>query len=162
MARSLERLFTDAEPGDPSGSLMFVDANLYLPGDLFMVLDKTSMAASLEARVPLLDHRLVEKVAALPGEVRMPDGDLKWLLRRVLRGHVPDEILDRPKQGFSRPILRWLEGPLGGAGGGLLSDRDGRVRSLLGERALDRWLHPGAVPDDLRTLRTWSLLVLEL
>jgi asparagine synthase (glutamine-hydrolysing) len=75
-------------------------------------LDRASMAVSLEARCPLLDHRVVEFVFRLPPGLRARAGSSKHLLRRVLARHVPAELVDRPKRGFSLPIHAWLRGPL--------------------------------------------------
>ncbi|WP_411898509.1 asparagine synthase-related protein, partial [Salmonella enterica] len=72
----------------------------------------TSMAVSLEAREPLLDHRLVQFAATLPERQRIRRGQGKWLLKRTMRAYLPDEILYRQKQGFVTPIAHWLRGPL--------------------------------------------------
>lgn len=76
--------------------------------------DRTSMATSLEAREPLLDHRLIEFAASLPENLRLRQGEGKWLLKKTMRRYLPDTILYRPKQGFVTPIAQWLRGPLAG------------------------------------------------
>ena len=73
-----------------------------------------SMANSLEARVPLLDHRLVEFACGLPVDLRVRDGSGKYLLKRALRGRIPDELLTRPKQGFGVPLEAWFSGSIRG------------------------------------------------
>ena len=70
------------------------------------------MAVGLEVRVPILDHRVVEALWALPSNLKIHDGTSKWLLREILYRHVPRELFDRPKQGFAVPVTRWLRGPL--------------------------------------------------
>jgi asparagine synthase (glutamine-hydrolysing) len=96
----------------PLGRLLAFDQQVWLPDDLLVKADKMTMAHALELRVPLLDHVLVDEVAAWPDAWKLRGGTGKWLLRRAARGLVPDEILDRPKMGFATPVGAWLRGPL--------------------------------------------------
>jgi len=93
---------------DPLSRLQDFDLQTYLPGDILTKLDRMSMAVSLEARVPLLDHPLVEFACALPADCRMRGDEAKYLLKRALRGRVPDAVLTRPKQGFGVPLSVWF------------------------------------------------------
>ncbi|TCM22309.1 asparagine synthase (glutamine-hydrolysing) [Novosphingobium sp. PhB165] len=90
----------------------YADLKHWLPGDILTKVDRTSMAVSLEAREPLLDHRLIEFAASLPESMRVRSGQGKWLMKRTMRRMLPDDILYRPKQGFVTPIAQWLRGPL--------------------------------------------------
>ena len=90
----------------------YADLKFWLPGDILTKVDRTSMAVSLEAREPLLDHRLIEFAAALPEGLRTRRGEGKWLLKKAMQRYLPDEVLYRPKQGFVLPMAQWFRGPL--------------------------------------------------
>lgn len=90
----------------------YADLTFWLPGDILTKVDRTSMAAGLEAREPLLDHRLVEFAASLPENLRIRGRQGKWLMKQAMRRYLPADILFRPKQGFVTPIAAWLRGPL--------------------------------------------------
>jgi asparagine synthase (glutamine-hydrolysing) len=152
-----------AEPRlDPVDAVLRADTLLYLPEDLLAKVDIASMANSLEARSPFLDHRLVEFCAGLPSSLKLRGRTSKWLLRSLMRDRLPPEILTRSKMGFGVPVGEWLRGDLRP----LLED------TLFSPRALQRgYFRPeavrGLVDEHLsgradRTSLIWALLMLEL
>ena len=130
--------------------------------DILTKVDRMSMAVSLEAREPLLDHRLLEFAATVPASLKIRDGRGKYLLRKVLQRRVPAEILERGKQGFEAPIGEWLRGPLAPMADALLADGRLRQRGIFDGGEVSRlWTEHRDGRADHRH-RLWQLVMLEL
>jgi asparagine synthase (glutamine-hydrolysing) len=108
----LNRFLSAEESEDFAALMMRLDLETYLAGDILTKVDRTSMAVSLEARVPLLDVDLVEFALSIPGDLRVTAAESKRLYRRAIRGIVPDFVLSAPKRGFAVPLALWFRGPL--------------------------------------------------
>jgi len=128
-----DRHAAKAGTDDPLALIQYLDTKTYLVGDINTKVDRASMAHSLEVREPLMDHELVEWLATLPSSLKVRGQEGKYLLKKALEPQLSDDILYRPKMGFSVPLARWFRGPL-----------KQRVRdAVLGPRlAATGWFNP--------------------
>ena len=147
---------------DPLDRSMYVDARTYMIDDVLTKVDRMSMAVSLEAREPLLDHKLLEFAARVPASLKLKNGQSKYLLRRVLDKRVPRAIIERKKRGFDAPIADWLRGPLAPMANELLLDGRLHDRGIFNAQEVSRlWTeHRGGQADHCH--RLWQLVMLEL
>lgn len=142
--------------------MLDVDVNTYLPGNHLVKVDIATMAYSLEARAPMLDHELMELAAAVPAHMKVRGLQKKVLLRDALRGWLDDDVLDRPKQGFQLPIAEWFRGDLREWAREILLDRVARSRGRFEERAVCELLDRHAAGERDHALSIWTLVVFEL
>jgi asparagine synthase (glutamine-hydrolysing) len=157
------RAFFDAPNGHSTtlDRLLYADMKTYLV-ELLMKQDQMSMAASIESRVPFLDHRLVEFAAGLPPRMKLRGFTTKWILREAVRGILPAEILTRKKMGFPVPFGMWMRGPWQDVARDVLLDSRSRHRGIIEPSAVERLIaaHASGVADGADAI--WSLLNLEL
>jgi asparagine synthase (glutamine-hydrolysing) len=142
-------------------SVQYGDLQKYLPLDILTKVDRMTMAHSIEARPPLLDHRLVEFAAAIPSRLRMRDGVTKYMFKRAMRGILPDDIIDRPKRGFAVPLAEWFRGSLSGFSRDVLLSGSCRQRGLFDTSYVEQLLHLHQGGRDL-SLQLWTMLSFEL
>jgi asparagine synthase (glutamine-hydrolysing) len=159
---ALRSAYRSCASADPMDRVLYADARVYMIDDVLTKVDRMSMAVSLEAREPLLDHKLLEFAARVPMALKLKDGRSKYLLRRILERRVPRAIVERGKSGFAAPIGDWLRGPLTGMASELLLDGRLRERGLFNDTEVRR------IWDEHRTRkadhphRLWQLVMLEL
>lgn len=157
------RYFDHGPAKDPLSRLLYLDTKTYLPGDILTKVDRMSMACSLEARVPLLDHEFVECVTRLPVAWKFHNGEQKYILKRLAeRAGVPRDVIYRPKRGFALPLVHWMRSEF----------KEELPRLLLDPRTLQRgYFNPRVIRETLeehfsgrrdRSSRIWRLLILEL
>nr|MBA2306342.1 asparagine synthase (glutamine-hydrolyzing) [Acidobacteriota bacterium] len=151
----------------PNGSstmldrLLYTDIKTYLV-ELLMKQDQMSMAASIESRVPFLDHHLVEFAAALPPRMKLRGMTTKWILREAVRPLLPQEILTRPKMGFPVPFGPWMQGPWQNVARDVLLDSRSRQRGIVEPEAVERLIAAHATGQAQGSDAIWSLMNLEL
>jgi asparagine synthase (glutamine-hydrolysing) len=158
----LRTLYRDCPSGDPLDRSMYVDSQTYMIDDILTKVDRMSMAVSLEAREPLLDHKLLEFAARVPSALKLKNGRTKHLLRRALERRVPAPITARTKQGFDAPIADWLRGQLAPMASSLLLDNRSRQRGLFNAREVARLWHEHRSGRADHRHRLWQLMMLEL
>jgi asparagine synthase (glutamine-hydrolysing) len=151
-----------AELTDPIDLMQWLDYQWYLPGDLLVKMDIASMACSLEARSPFLDHQVVEFCAALPAAVKTDGRTRKIALRQAFRGLLPEAILERPKQGFSIPLRAWLRGPLAPLARDLLVEQPHGLGEFFHLSAIRQLFEAHMSGRRNHAHRLWALMLFEL
>jgi asparagine synthase (glutamine-hydrolysing) len=143
------------------GAIMDADVNTYLPGDLLVKVDITTMANSLEARSPFLDHHLMEWAAGLPADLKLRSTTSKYLLKKAVAEWLPRELITRPKMGFAVPLATWLRTDLRELSWDLLTDQTARSRGFFRTEAIMQLLRQHAAGQD-HSSRIWALVQFEL
>jgi asparagine synthase (glutamine-hydrolysing) len=137
------------------------DLAAYLPQDILTKVDRMTMAHSIEARPPLIDHRIVEFAATIPARYRLHKGRTKHIFKQAMRGVLPDHIIDRPKHGFAVPLAQWLRKDLATFARDILLSSSARERGLFDLRHIERLLNLNDRGRNL-DLQLWTILSLEL
>jgi asparagine synthase (glutamine-hydrolysing) len=143
-------------------ALLHLDASTYMIDDVLVKVDRTSMMHSLEVRVPLIDHKVLEFVATMPFEHKLRGRVGKWLLRESVRDLLPEETLRREKQGFAVPLEHWFGAEFGRLAREVLHDRRARGRGWLDPRGVEDVLESRGLRDERRVRQVWALVCLEL
>ncbi|UGS37760.1 Asparagine synthetase [glutamine-hydrolyzing] 1 [Capillimicrobium parvum] len=157
----ITRVWDQASGDDVLARMLEVDGATHLPDDLIAKVDIATMAHGLEARSPFLDADLMQLAASIPSDLKIRGREKKWILRRALRGWIPDEILDRPKQGFSVPMGDWLAGELHADVREVLLDPVTLGRGIFDEKGIRAMLGRVVAGDQRAGFRVWSLYMLE-
>jgi asparagine synthase (glutamine-hydrolysing) len=154
--------YLNSDADDALNRLLDLDVQTYLPGDLLVKMDIASMAHSLEVRSPLLDHKLMELSASLPGSWKIGGLTTKKIFKDALRPWLPDHILDRPKQGFGVPLGTWFRGEMRELPREILLDRNTLDRGWFREEKVTKLLDDHQSGEQDNTNKIWSLIQLEL
>jgi asparagine synthase (glutamine-hydrolysing) len=157
----LDQAFAESRAKSDVCRLMDVDVQTYLPGDLLAKVDITTMACSLEARSPFLDHHLMEWAAGLPAALKVRSTTTKFLLKQAMQPWLPDDLITRRKQGFGVPIASWLRTGLRDMSWDVLTDSTARSRGLFRPEAVCGLLSEHERGND-HSRQIWALIQFEL
>jgi asparagine synthase (glutamine-hydrolysing) len=155
------RLVAEAGPPDYVSAMQYVDIRTYLPDDILAKVDRTSMLVSLETRVPLLDHRLMEYVARIPSRLKLSAGRGKVIFKKAMAPDLPPQILQRGKMGFGVPLGVWFRRDLADYVRDTLQGPRARARGIFEPRAVAHLLAEHAAGPRDRSARIWALLMFE-
>jgi asparagine synthase (glutamine-hydrolysing) len=157
-----QQLGAHARTREPLDALLYIDSKTYLPGDILTKVDRMSMAVSLEARAPLLDHKLIDFVTRIPASLKLRGAETKAIFKHAVGELVPAAILDRPKQGFGVPIQQWINQQLRAQIHETLTEPRTRQRGLVEPAYVNVLLDEHERGRRDHSIALWSLLMLEL
>ena len=160
--RLFHSLAGNVKTNDPLDRLLYLDSKTYLPGDILTKVDRMSMAASLETRAPLLDHKLIEFATGIPASLKLAGKESKYLLKQAVKDLVPAEILNRPKQGFGVPIQEWINQQLRSRIRETLNEPRTQQRGYVDSHYVDVLLQEHEQGRRNHSMGLWALLMLEL
>lgn len=146
---------------DPVSRMLYMDTKTWLPEDLLLKADKTTMAASLELRVPFLDHKLLEFATSLPSRMKVNFAETKYILKKAAHALLPRDIIYRRKQGFPVPMKKWLKTDLNHLAKEILLDTRSRQRGYFNTSFIEQMLNRHSTSEDDLNVNIWNLLVLE-
>jgi asparagine synthase (glutamine-hydrolysing) len=152
--------YADGPQGDDLGGMLAADVNTLLPDDFLVKVDRATMAVSLEARPPFLDHELLELAARIPSRFKVRGAETKWLFKKICLDYLPEELVYRKKHGFDVPTGEWIRGPLRDRFQGLVLNSSARVSGLIDQRAARRIFEQHLKGTRRSGQILWSLLVL--
>jgi asparagine synthase (glutamine-hydrolysing) len=162
VTQSFRQYANVVKTNDTLDQLLYIDCKTYLPGDILTKVDRTSMATSLEVRVPLLDHKLIDFVTKVPASLKLAGTETKHLLKRVAKDLIPSEILERPKQGFGIPLEEWINRQLRDQIREILLEPRTRQRGYVNYDYVDLILDEHHKERRDHSFPLWSLFILEL
>jgi asparagine synthase (glutamine-hydrolysing) len=148
--------------GEPLDRMLYIDSKSYLPGVILTKVDRMSMAVSLEARAPLLDHKLIEFAVRIPAAIKMKGLETKHVFKSAVADLVPPQVLNRPKQGFDVPVRHWINDQLRELVRDTFSDIRTRTRGYVDPRYVDLLLDEHSRNRRDHSFQLWTLLMLEL
>ena len=154
--------FEDSGAKDLLEQLMYADINSYLPEDLLVKMDIATMANSLEARIPFLDHKFMEFVASIPSRLKLKGSKTKFILKAAFRDFLPDTIFKRRKMGFGVPVSRWFRNELKDYIYEILLDRRTLNRGYFRREGVERLLNDHVALRYDHSAKIWALLFLEM
>jgi asparagine synthase (glutamine-hydrolysing) len=157
----MKEYFDRTEGWDPLSRIQYVDIKTYLVDDILTKVDRTSMAHSLEVRVPILDHEVMEYVASIPAQYKLLAGEGKHIFKKALEDLIPAKILNRPKMGFSIPLARWLRSDLKPVFEERIFSNNAFLSGLFELGPIQRWWNQHQRGTRDYSYHLWALLVLE-